>query len=152
MVAQFYEALRKGSDVTIAGLLTDKAREETSKSGLGIQSQASASLSYEIRESEFVSDQMDGAHVRTMWLEPDAAGQMTSTEVIWVLRKQSNGWKISGMATPVVEGELPLLFNFEEPEDMLQKKEFVEKQLAPPAESQAATAEATSPSAEPGMR
>ncbi len=152
VVAQFYEALRKGSDVTIAGLLTDKAREETSKSGLGIQSQASASLSYEIRESEYVSDQMDGAHVRTMWLEPDAAGQMTATEVIWVLRKQSNGWKISGMATPVVEGELPLLFNFEEPEDMLQKKEFVEKQLAPPAEPQAATAEATSPSAEPGMR
>ncbi len=152
VVAQFYEALRKGSDVTIAGLLTDKAREETSKSGLGIQSQASASLSYEIRESEFVSDQMDGAHVRTMWLEPDAAGQMTSTEVIWVLRKQSNGWKISGMATPVVEGELPLLFNFEEPEDMLQKKEFVEKQLAPPAESQAATAEATTPSTDPGMR
>ena len=152
VVAQFYEALRKGSDVTIAGLLTDKAREETSKSGLGIQSQASASLSYEIRESEFVSDQMDGAHVRTMWLEPDAAGQMTSTEVIWVLRKQSNGWKISGMATPVVEGELPLLFNFEEPEDMLQKKEFVEKQLAPPAESQAATAEATNPATEPGMR
>jgi len=152
VVAQFYEALRKGSDVTIAGLLTDKAREETSKSGLGIQSQASASLSYEIRESEFVSDQMDGAHVRTMWLEPDAAGQMTSTEVIWVLRKQTNGWKISGMATPVVEGELPLLFNFEEPEDMLQKKEFVEKQLAPPAESQAATAEATTPATEPGMR
>jgi hypothetical protein len=56
------------------------------------------------------------------------------------------------MATPVVEGELPLLFNFEEPEDMLQKKEFVEKQLAPPAESQAATAEATTPSTDPGMR
>lgn len=152
VVAQFYEALRKGSDVTIAGLLTDKAREETSKSGLGIQSQASAALTYEIRESEYVNDQMDGVHVRTMWLEPDAAGQVMATEVIWVLRKQSNGWKISGMATPVVEGELPLLFNFEEPEDMLQKKEFVEKQLAQPAEAQAATAEVTSPSAEPGRR
>ena len=104
VVAQFYEALRKGNDLAIAGLLTDRAREETSKSGLGIQSQASESLSYEIRETEFVSDQMDGAHVRTMWLEPDRAGQMTTTEVIWVLRKQRNGWKISGMATPVVEG------------------------------------------------
>lgn len=152
IVAQFYEALRKGSDVAIASLLSDKAREETSKSGLGIQSQASQSLTYEIRESEYVGDQMEGAHVRTMWMEPDANGQLVATEVIWVLRKQSNGWKISGMATPVVEGELPLLFNFEEPEDMLQKKEFVEKQLAPPAESQAATAEATSPSAAPAMR
>lgn len=152
VVAQFYEALRTGSDTTIAGLLTDKAREETSKSGLGIQSQASEALSYEIHESEYVSDKMDGAHVRTMWLEPNADGQMTSTEVIWVLRKQGNGWKISGMATPVVEGELPLLFNFEEPEDMLQKKAFVENQLAQPAESQAETADATAPSAAPGMR
>lgn len=152
IVAQFYDALRKGSDVTIASLLTDKAREETSKSGLGIQSQASQSLTYEIRESEYVGDQMEGAHVRTMWMEPDANGQLVATEVIWVLRKQSNGWKISGMATPVVEGELPLLFNFEEPEDMLQKKAFVEQQLAQPAESQPATAESTGPAGETILR
>ncbi len=151
-MAQFYDALRKGSDVTIASLLTDKAREETSKSGLGIQSQASQSLTYEIRESEYVGDQMEGAHVRTMWMEPDANGQLVATEVIWVLRKQSNGWKISGMATPVVEGELPLLFNFEEPEDMLQKKAFVEQQLAQPAESQPATAESTGPATETILR
>jgi len=159
VVAQFYEALRKGNDVAIAGLLTDKAREETAKSGLGIQSQASESLSYEIRETEYVSDQMDGAHVRTMWLEPSPEGQMTTTEVIWVLRKQSSGWKISGMATPVVEGELPLLFNFEEPEDMLQKKEFVERHLAEPAGApgaesspRAATADAPASPAAPGLR
>jgi hypothetical protein len=157
VVAQFYEALRKGNDVAIAGLLTDKAREETSKSGLGIQSQASESLSYEIRETEYVSDQMDGAHVRTMWLEPSPAGQLATTEVIWVLRKQRNGWKISGMATPVVEGELPLLFNFEEPEDMLQKKEFVERQLAAPAgapgaESSPRAATAPASPAAPGLR
>ncbi len=159
VVAQFYEALRTGNDAAIASLLTDKAREETSKSGLGIQSQASHSLAYEIGETDYVSDQMDGAHVRTMWREPSPQGQMTSTEVIWVLRKQTNGWKISGMATPVVEGELPLLFNFEEPEDMLQKKEFVENQLAPPAGTaaaapgpQATTAETASPPAPTGLR
>lgn len=131
-VAQFYEALRRGNDAAIASLLTDKAREETSKSGLGIQSQASASLAYEIGETDYVTDQMDGAHVKTTWKEAAANGQMTSTQVVWVLRKQANGWKISGMATPVVEGELPLLFNFEQPEDMLQKKAFVEQQLAQP--------------------
>ncbi len=159
VVARFYEALRTGNDVAIASLLTDKAREETSRSGLGIQSQASESLSYEIGETDYVSDQLDGAHVKTTWKEPSPEGQMTSTEVIWVLRKQTSGWKISGMATPVVEGELPLLFNFEEPEDMLQKKAFVEQQLAPPADGadavagpQAATAEATSPANSPGTR
>lgn len=159
VVAQFYEALRTGNDAAIASLLTDKAREETSKSDLGIQSQASESLAYEIGETDYVSDQLDGAHVRTMWKEPSPEGQMTSTEVIWVLRKQTSGWKISGMATPVVEGELPLLFNFEEPEDMLQKKAFVEQQLAPPVDTAdaapgplAATAEAISPPNATGTR
>jgi hypothetical protein len=159
VVAQFYEALRTGNDAAIASLLTDKARAETAKSGLGIQSQASASLSYEIGETDYVTDQMDGAHVKTTWKEPSSDGQMTSTEVVWVLRKQTNGWKISGMATPVVEGELPLLFNFEEPEDMLQKKAFVEQQLAQPdsaAEAasgpQAATAEMSPPPASSGTR
>jgi hypothetical protein len=119
---------------------------------LGIQSQASESLSYQISETEFVSDEMDGAHVRTTWMEPSPEGDMTATEVIWVLRKQNDGWKISGMATPVVEGELPLLFNFEEPEDMLRKKEFVEQQLAEPAGSQADTAEAPGSFAAPDIR
>lgn len=152
VVAQFYEALRRGSDETIASLLSDKARQETSRSGLGIQSQASESLSYQISETEFVSDEMDGAHVRTTWMEPSPEGDMTATEVIWVLRKQNDGWKISGMATPVVEGELPLLFNFEEPEDMLRKKEFVEQQLGEPAGSQADTAEVPGSFAAPDIR
>ncbi len=56
------------------------------------------------------------------------------------------------MATPVVEGELPLLFNFEEPEDMLQKKAFVEQQPAQPAESQPATAESPGPAGETILR
>lgn len=142
VVAQFYEALRRGSDETIASLLSDKAREETANSGLGIQSQASESLTYQISETEYVGDPTDGAHVRTTWMEPGPAGDTTATEVIWVLRKQRDGWRISGMATPVVEGELPLLFNFEEPEDMLRKKEFVEQQIAEPAGPQADTAEA----------
>lgn len=152
VVAEFYEALRRGNDAVIAGLLTDKAREETHKSGLGIQSQASESLQYEISETEYVSDQMDGAHVRTTWMEPSPDGQMTATEVIWVLRKERDGWRISGMATPVVEGELPLLFNFEEPEDMLRKKEFVERQLGEQDETHAEVAEAPPSSAAPEMR
>jgi len=159
VVVQFYEALRKGDDAAIASLLTDKAREETANSGLGIQSQASESLSYEIGNTDYVTDQMDGAHVRTMWREPSPEGPLTATEVIWVLRKQTGGWRISGMATPVVEGELPLLFNFEEPEDMLQKKEFVEQQLAQPTGAadaahgpQAATAEAVSAPTSSGIR
>jgi hypothetical protein len=129
VVTRFYQALRDGDNAAIEALLTDRAREETAKSGLAIQSQASGSLRYEIGETDYVTDALDGAHVASLWAEPDPDGSLISTEVIWVLRKQLDGWKISGMATAVAEGQLPLLFNFENPADMMQKKSYVESQL-----------------------
>ena len=137
VVARFYHALRDGDNGAIESLLSDKARDETAKSGLAIQSEASAALAYEIGETDFVTDQLDGAHVMSLWSEPGPDGSLVSTQVIWVLRRQQNGWKISGMATPIEEGQLPLLFNFENPEDMLQKKAYVESQMAASTDSTA---------------
>jgi hypothetical protein len=97
-------------------------------------------LSYEIGETEFVTE--DGAHVMSLWKEADPVGELVATQVVWVLRKQPLGWRISGMATPVMEGQLPLLFNFEDPEDMLQKKDLIETQMAESAAAET-TAETT---------
>jgi hypothetical protein len=130
VVAGFYDALKAGSEAGITALLTDKAREETAKSGLDIRPQASSTLSYAIGETQIVDERGSGAHVKTQWTETDSDGTAATTEVIWVLRKQANGWRIAGMATRVAEGQLPLLFNFEDPEDMLRKREYVEKELS----------------------
>jgi hypothetical protein len=127
-VARFYEALRSGEENAIAELLTDKARSETANSGLDIESQGSAQLEYQLGEVDYVDESMDGAHVKSLWIDFAPSGEKVATEVIWVLRKQQEGWRIAGMATQVAEGELPLLFNFEDPEDMLQKKAYVESQ------------------------
>jgi hypothetical protein len=127
-VAQFYQALRTGQDAAIAALLTDKARTETANNGLDIQSQGSSRLEYEVGEVDYIDDGMQGAHVKSLWIDFTPDGEKTGTEVIWVLRKQPEGWRIAGMATQVLEGQLPLFFNFEDPEDMLRKKEYVEQQ------------------------
>jgi hypothetical protein len=127
-VARFYEALRGGEEDTIANLLTDKARTETAKAGLDIQSQGSADLEYQLGEVDYINESLDGAHVKSLWIDYTPEGDKVATEVIWVLRKQAEGWRIAGMATQVAEGQLPLLFNFENPQDMLQKKEFLESQ------------------------
>lgn len=129
-VSGFYEALRRGDEKAIAALLTDKAKTETAKSGLGIQSQGSDRLEYELGEVDYIDDSMQGAHVKSLWIDYAPDGEQLATEVIWVLRKEASGWRIAGMATQVAEGQLPLLFNFEDPEDMLQKKEYIEGQLA----------------------
>lgn len=130
-VGQFYEALRSGDAQAIANLLTDKAREETARSGLDIRPQGSTSLSYELGEIDYVTEDGDGAHVKSLWTETDpTTGQAATSEVIWVLRKQTEGWRIAGMATPIQEGQLPLLFNFEDPEDMMWKKNYIENEMA----------------------
>jgi len=127
-VARFYEALRSGEAAAIAALLTDKARAETATAGLDIQSQGSSQLEYQLGEVDYINESMDGAHVKSLWIDYSPDGEKLATEVIWVLRKQVEGWRVAGMATQVVEGQLPLLFNFEDPQDMLRKKEFVESQ------------------------
>jgi hypothetical protein len=128
VVTRFYDAMRAGDDSAIASLLTDKARNETAKNGLQILSQGNSSLSYEIGKTEYITEEMDGAHVASLWTEPDEHKQPVTTEVIWVLRRQTNGWRVAGFAQ-VFDGELPLLFDFEDPEHMLRTKEYVETGL-----------------------
>jgi len=149
VTAQFYEALRSGNKDAIGVLLTDKAREETAKNGLDIRSQASTSLSYEIGETDYVTEEMDGAHVASFWTETDEQGQSMTSPVIWVLRKQTNGWRIAGMATPVVEGELPLFFDFEDPQNMMRTKEYVETEVYGEQEEQAEMAQQPTYPSEP---
>jgi acylphosphatase len=127
IVARFYDALKTGSAAGISALLTDKAREEMAKSGQDIRPQASSALTYSIGATELVDRQGTGAHVKTVWSETEANGTTASTEVIWVLRKQANGWRVAGMATAIEDGQLPILFNFEDPEDMERKREYVER-------------------------
>lgn len=119
VVAQFYDAMRDGNDATIASLLSDKARSETAKNGLKLRSQGKSSLTYEIGETEYVTEQKDGAHVASLWTEPDQ-----TTEVIWLLRKQTSGWRIAGFAQIYDEG--PVLFDLESTEDILRAKKYVD--------------------------
>lgn len=129
VVARFYDALRDGDDKALASLLSDKARSETAKNGLEVLSQEdSSSLSYEIGETEYVTEEMDGAHVASLWIEPDEHGQRVTTKVIWVLRKQTRGWRIAGFAQ-VFRDELPVLFDLESAEDTMRAKEYVDEEF-----------------------
>jgi hypothetical protein len=134
-VKQFYQALRDGDEAKIACLLTDKSRQETANGGLIIQSPGSSSLTYEVGEWEYVTPAKDGAHVKSTWTELDDDGSPVSTEVIWVLRQQTDGWHVAGMATRVKDGQLPLLFNFEDAADMKQKREFLAREQSAGSEA-----------------
>jgi hypothetical protein len=89
-------------------------------------------MTYQIGETEFVGDAEDGAHVGSIWTEKQANGRVDSFEVIWVLRKQSEGWRIAGMATPAEGTNEAMFLNFEDPDDLLNKLQATEEDLAGP--------------------
>ena len=138
IVKAFLDALRSGDAVVAEGLMTDTARSETAKHDLAVQPPGTPEARYQIGKIEFVSEKKDGAHVSSLWTEQNGQGAVTSYEVVWVLRKQPDGWRIAGMATQLVPDQQPVFLNFEDPADMLAKWEAADAELARREETAAA--------------
>lgn len=138
VVSAFLDALRRGDKDHTALLLTDKARAETQSKGLVVSPESVPHASYKVAQADVLSDNPNGAHVSSVWTEKFEDGSEEEYEIVWVLRKQKDGWRIAGMATQLAPGQEALYLNFEDPEDMLRKKEEAIKQAqvgAPPTNS-----------------
>jgi hypothetical protein len=130
VVTVFLNALRSGDSPTTESLLTAKAREELAKHSMSVDVQSAPNATYQIRNAEVLADNLSGAHVSSVWTEKFDDGDETY-EIVWVLRRQSEGWGAAGMAMQLIPEQQPHL-NFENPEDMLKKKEEAMVALQPP--------------------
>jgi hypothetical protein len=126
-VYEFLEAVRTGDNEKSASMLTDLARERTAQMNLTVAPPGSDTASFKVGEVEVVSDEL--ARVACMWTDGDEEGKPKSNEIIWVLRREPQGWRIAGMATKIFEDELPLLLDFEDPEDMIRKQQLAEEEI-----------------------
>ncbi|MDX1943911.1 MAG: hypothetical protein SFU86_00780 [Pirellulaceae bacterium] len=133
VVSVFLGALRSGDKPTTAHLLTTKAREETAKHGWAVDPKGSPNTKYEIHAAEILPDNPNGSHVTSVWTETFDDGTITY-QIVWVLRKETPGWRIAGMALELVPGQPPAFLNFEDPADMERKQQeaiaAAEKQAA----------------------
>jgi hypothetical protein len=140
VVEYFLAALQQGNDEQVTGLLTAKARTETAKHDLVVRSPGSPTAKFNVGALEMVSG---GAYVNSQWSETSRDGFAHTFEIIWVLRKQTNGWRIAGMATRVADNEQPTYLNFENPQEMIRKWNAADKRLtnkANPASPDSTTA------------
>src|SRR5262245_41413780 len=137
-VTQFLEAVRTGDDRQTAQMLTPKAREEAAKNDLVVAPHGSASATYKIGQTEYVTPEKDGAHVRCSWSDVvDQQGNTRTDEFIWVLRKEPEGWRIAGTVTKVSPDMPPLVLNFEDAADMVRKLTLLQSGAADePADAQ----------------
>jgi hypothetical protein len=121
VVTVFLNALRSGDSPTTESLLTARARQELAKHSLSVDVQPAENALYQVRPADILADQ-SGAHVKSIWTEKFDDGDETY-EIVWLLRRQADGWRVAGMAMQLIPGQEMQVLNFEDPADMLRKKE-----------------------------
>ena len=125
-VFEFLNAVRSGNDDKVAQMLTVAARENTAKLNMVVAPPGSDTAEFIVGSVQYLSQ--DGARVASTWSDLDENSNRKTDEVLWMLRREASGWRIAGVATPVFEGEPPLLLNFEDPEDMIRKQKWVRQE------------------------
>ena len=103
------------------------ARSKLSQLGNSITPQASDTARFVVGKVEHVAE--DGARVACDWTDLDDNGKPETRHALWVVRREPEGWRVVGMAATVFEGEPPLLLNFEDPEDVLKKQEWLRTEV-----------------------
>lgn len=147
VVTVFLDAMRAADGKAVEALLTSKAREETIKHNMPVEPVAAPHAQFQVAAPQYLPMNPNGAHVQAQWIESD--GMLTYTHtVIWVLRRQADGWRIAGFAIELVPGQGPQFLNFEDPADMLKKQQ--EAVAALEAAGEAAAAQQAQQPAQPG--
>ena len=101
--------------------------QKTASLNRNVTPPASDTARFSIGKIDYVND--DGARVACTWTDLDEQGQPKTDEAIWVLRREQDGWRIAGVAAQVFPGEPPLLLNFEDPDDMFRKQQWVREEM-----------------------
>ena len=139
VVSQFLDQVRRGGeDSGVANLLTAQARAELERIGQTVQPIGSPDASFEVTRGEIVPEDPNAMLVHTIWREPAEDGSQTDSQVVWALRKESVGWRISGLAMELESGQEPLVINFEDGDRM--KQILGGAEVSPPADEAAAQA------------
>jgi hypothetical protein len=127
-VQVFLDAVRMGNDERASAMISSIARQKTAALTGSITPPASDTAKFSIGKVEYIGG--DGARVASIWSDVDEEGQAHSDEAVWVLRKESDGWRVAGVAAMIFPGEEPVLLNFEDPEDMKHKQQEVRNRMA----------------------
>lgn len=133
-VFTFLEAVRQGNDEQAGGMLTQLAQEKTAEMNMVVAPPGSDTASFEVGEVENVSD--DSVHVASVWTDVDHEGNHRTDEITWILKRESSGWRIAGMATKIFPDQEPVALNFENPQEMLDKQQLAEEEARRRAGSQ----------------
>ena len=123
IVTGFLVALKQGDRDVVESLISPIARQEMPKYNLKVEPLGTPDAEFEIGKVEFPENRQGTSYVPCIWKEPTADGSFSSSEVVWVMKQQSDRqWRIAGMAMEGPNQEV-VFFNFEKPQDMLAQRD-----------------------------
>lgn len=131
-VYQFLEAVRRGDDQKAAEMFTRLARQKAAEMDIQVAPQGSDTAKFTVGEVEYLAE--DVAGVKSTWTDLDQNGAVRTDEMAWMLRREPEGWRVTGMAATVFQGEPPLLLDFEKPQETLRKLESLRGEIRRRAE------------------
>lgn len=126
-VAEFLLAVQTGDEEGARKCLTRKALEEMDKANMYVQPPGSLNATYKVGGIRLVGSLM---LVDSVWKDVAPDGHERSYDILWHLRQEPDGWRVSGMSTQLAEDMPRLILNFENPADMRRQVEEAERALA----------------------
>jgi hypothetical protein len=115
------------------------AREKAAGMGIQVAPKGSDTAKFEVGKVQYLAE--DGARVQSMWTDLDKENKPRTDEITWMVRKEAEGWRVAGMATVVFDGKPPLLLDFENPQETMQKLELLRREMERQAQSETAAAQ-----------
>lgn len=112
--AEFLNALLDEDDTTLRELLTPLARMRNEDLGIPFSSSNNLNATFEMHGITLFDQH--GAYVQSTLTNTDEQGEKESVEIVWIVAKTSNGWRIAGAATTLFDGQDKTVLNFEDPE------------------------------------
>ncbi len=113
-VAEFLGAVRVGDDAKAASMFTPAARTQVAQLGYQVAPKKSDTATFSVGEAQYLEG--GGARVTASWTDFGRTDEM-----LWMLRSGDEGWRIAGMAAAVFPNEPPLLLDFENLEEAMNK-------------------------------
>jgi len=126
-VTQFLDAVRRGNDEIATKMFTPLARKRAAELDIQVAPRGSDTAKFEVGKVEQVGE--DVARVASKWTDLDKNGRPRTDEILWMVRREAEGWRIAGMAATVFEGEPPLLLDFEQPEETMRRLDLLREEV-----------------------
>jgi hypothetical protein len=133
-VQSFLEAVRLGNDDVAGKMLTRLAQQKTAEMEMVVAPPGSDTATFKLGKVEKVGS--DGARVDSEWTDLDHDGNKRTDIITWILRLENDEWRIAGMATKIFQDQDPVVLNFENPQEMLDKQQAAEEEAIERANDQ----------------